>query len=146
MPATIPHLFERVRKTMSLLSRESILTADDRNHEDVEVPEWGGTVRVRAMSGFERDKFETGMIERRGGKQVENFTNLRARLVALVLIDEDGKRLFSDKDVHQLGTKSAAALDRVYTTAQKLNGISNADVEELTEVFDETPDENSISD
>lgn len=131
---------------MSLLSRDAILTADDRETRDVEVPEWGGTVRVRAMSGFERDKFETGMVETRGNKRVENYTNLRAKLVALVVIDEDGKRLFTDKDVAALGTKSAAALQRVFNAAQELNGMSDSDVEELTESFEPTPDENSTSD
>jgi hypothetical protein len=131
---------------MSLLSRDAILTVDDRKHKDVEVPEWGGTVRVRAMSGYERDKFETSMVEIRGNKRKENFTNLRARFVALVLIDEDGKRLFSDTDIALLGAKSAAALDRVYAVGQELNGLSDKDVEELTEVFEQTPDESSISD
>ena len=38
-----------------LLSKEQILAAEDLPHKDVPVPEWKGTVRVRALTGFERD-------------------------------------------------------------------------------------------
>lgn len=130
---------------MSLLTRDSILQADDRKTQDVPVAEWGGTVRVKAMSGYERDKFETSMVKMNGSKRQENFSNIRARLVALVCVNEDGGRMFTDADITLLGTKSAAALQRVFNVAQELNGMSDSDVEELTESFDETPDESSTS-
>ena len=48
---------------MTYLSRDAILQREDIKTEDVEVPEWGGTVRVRGMSGVERDAFEASLIE-----------------------------------------------------------------------------------
>ena len=48
---------------MTYLSRDTILQREDIKTEDVEVPEWGGTVRVRGMSGVERDAFEASLIE-----------------------------------------------------------------------------------
>ena len=48
---------------MTYLSRDTILQREDIKTEDVEVPEWGGTVRVRGMSGVERDAFEAGLIQ-----------------------------------------------------------------------------------
>lgn len=130
---------------MALLTRDEILSADDRKTEEVEVPEWGGSVLVRTLSGKERDAYESGTITVKSGKQVENFENLRARLVALCLVDEKGVRLFSAKDVTSLGNKSAAALQRVYNKCQELNAVTDKDVEELTENFDESPDESSTS-
>ena len=44
-------------------------------------------------------------------------------------MDEKGDRLFTDKDVAQLGAKSAAALDRVFRAAQKLNALGDAAIE-----------------
>jgi hypothetical protein len=131
---------------MSLLSRESILAAEDRPFEDVSVPEWGGEVRVRGLSGRERDEFETSLYKNKGGKQVENLTNLRARLVALSIVDEHNKRVFADTDVNLLGAKSAAALERVFKAAQRINGMTEQDVEELTEDFDEGRGETSTTD
>ena len=116
---------------MGFLTKERILAVDDIVTEDVDVPEWGGTVRVRGLSGVERDAFEASMIERRGKKVETNLTNLRAKLVAASVVDEKGSRLFSDADVKALGAKSAAGLDRVYDVAQRLSGISDDDVDEL---------------
>ena len=114
-----------------LLTRDAILQADDLPTEDVEVPEWGGTVRVRGLTGAERDAFEASIVEQRGKKTHFNMVNLRARLVALSVVDEDGKRVFSDSDVKALGHKSAVALQRVFKAAQRLSGLTAEDVEEL---------------
>ena len=117
---------------MSLLSKTAILAAQDLQTEDVEVPEWGGTVRVRSFTGRERDAFEASMVRGEGRDRKVDLTNMRARLVGLTVIDETGQRLFTDEEVDLLGAKSGAALDRVFAIAQKLNGLSGADVEELS--------------
>ena len=117
---------------MSLLSKTAILAAQDLQTEDVEVPEWGGTVRVRSFTGRERDAFEASMVRGEGRDRKVDLTNMRARLVGLTVIDETGQRLFTDEEVDLLGAKSGAALDRVFAVAQKLNGLSGSDVEELT--------------
>ena len=39
--------------------------------------------------------------------------------------------MFTEKDVVKLGKKSSAALDRIFSAAQKLNRISDDDVEDL---------------
>lgn len=114
-----------------LLSRDDILDAADLPRELVEVEEWGGAVYVRALSGTERDAFEASIITQRGKRVEPNLQNLRAKLVALAVVDEDGERLFSDGDVQALGRKSAAALDRVFGVAQRLSGLSPGDVEDL---------------
>ena len=70
---------------------------------------------------------------------------MRARLVGLTVIDETGQRLFTDDEVDLLGAKSGAALDRVFAVAQKLNGLSGADVEELSKNSSGVPSAVSIS-
>ena len=117
---------------MNLLSKTAILAAQDLQTEDVEVPEWGGAVRVRSFTGRERDAFEASMVRGEGRDRKVDLTNMRARLVGLTVIDETGQRLFTDEEVDLLGAKSGAALDRVFAVAQKLNGLSGADVEELS--------------
>lgn len=114
---------------MAFLSRDAILQADDRPTEEVAVPEWGGTVLVRGMSGKERDDFEAGWLDKKG--QFKMYGNFRASLAAACLVDKDGNQLFAPKDVAELGQKSAAALDRVAETARHLSGVSESDVEEL---------------
>jgi hypothetical protein len=122
---------------MALLNKDLILAADDLETVDVDVPEWGGSVRLRTLTGGERDKFESDMIDQRGKSNKMNLVNLRARLVALCAVDEGGKRMFGDNEVTKLGAKSAAVLDKLFVAAQKLNGMTQQDVEELTEGFED---------
>src|SRR5690349_7103464 len=131
---------------MSLLSRDAILQAEDHKTEDVDVPEWGGTVRVRSLSGAERDAYEAHIVQvgADGSKKV-NVKNLRGKLVSLTCIDEDGGRLFSDEDAEALGAKSAAALERVFDVARHLSGLTEDDVEELAEGFADAPSGGSTS-
>jgi hypothetical protein len=117
---------------MSFLSRDQILNAVDIVTEEVDVPEWGGKVLVRGLSGTERDQLEATLVQMKGKNSTANLKNLRAKLVVLAVVDETGKRLFGEDDVTALGKKSAAALDRVYTKAALLSGISEADQDELT--------------
>ena len=123
-----------------LLSREEILGANDLPTEDVEVPEWGGSVRVRTLTGTERDEFESSIITmkkvKKGKRTVTesspNLRNIRAKLVARSIVKEDGALMFpNSEDVFVLGEKSAAALDRVYEVSARLSKITDEDIEEL---------------
>ncbi len=108
------------------LSRDQILSAQDRKFEEVDVPEWGGSVRIGVMSGALRDAWEQSLV----GKSGPNILNIRARLVAFSAVDDEGKRLFSEADAEALGDKSATALDRCAKVSQKLNGLTEEDLEE----------------
>jgi hypothetical protein len=117
---------------MTMLSRDQILAfRGQRKKELVEVPEWDGSVYVAEMTGTERDAFEGETFKMKGKNVEANTSNIRARLAARTMVDEDGKRLFSDQDVYVLGELSAAALDRVFAVAQRINGFSQADLDEL---------------
>lgn len=132
---------------MALLSRDQILDADDLKTTDVEVPEWGGTVRVRTLTGEQRDKFEASMIDMgKDGSVKRNAENVRARLVVECVVNEQGEQMFNRADVRLLGKKSAPALDRVAAAAQDLNAFSDNDIEELAEGFGNDPSESSTTD
>ena len=106
------------------LTKDQILEANDLSNEAVEVPEWGGTVHVRTMTGADRDQFETSMVTTLpDGTRKTDLTNLRAKLVALTLVDSSGARLFEVGDVDRLGLKSAGALEKVFVVAQRINGL-----------------------
>jgi hypothetical protein len=113
------------------LSKEQILAAADLKFEVVAVPEWGGDVRIRSMTGSARDEFEAAMFAAKGPDETLNLQNVRARMISLSVVDEQGVRLFSEADIQALGEKSGAALERVYARCTKLNAISKADVGEL---------------
>lgn len=136
---------------MALLNRTDILNADDLVTEDIPVPEWGGEVRIRMLTGKERDDFEASIVEmRKDGTQKRNMDNFRARLVALCVIvpsgPDAGRQMFVTADIKQLGSKSSKALQRVFNACQALNAVSDEDVEALAEGFSDAPSESSTSD
>ena len=116
---------------MALLKKDEILKSNDLTFEELQVPEWGGTVRVKTMTGAERDEFEADVFESKGNSTKVNMRNFRAKLVSKCLVDEEGGRLFADNEVEALGKKSAKALDRIFAIAQKINAIGQKEVEEL---------------
>jgi len=128
-----------------LLDKQAILSASDHKTEDVDVPEWGGTVRVRTMTGRERDAFEASLAKGEGKDRKTDLVNLRARLAGLCMVGEDGQRLFTDAEVEALGDKTAAALDRVFSVAQRLNGMTAQDVEDLAKNSGAAPSGDSTS-
>ena len=132
---------------MALLSKDEIFSKSDIVTEDVECPEWGGTVRVRSLSGIEREDFEASVSDMRNpNKPKLNLKNMRARLIVMSAIKEDGSPMFDRGDVMRLSQKSAAPLDRLFEACQRLSGLSDGDVESLTEDFDGDQSESSTSD
>lgn len=116
-----------------MLSREEILRQSERppTVETVAVSEWGGDVCVRAMTCKERDAFEAScQKEGKDGKRKPNLQNLRGRLLALVVSDEKGSRLFRDDDAGMLGDLDVRGAERVLEVARRLNGLTEESVEE----------------
>lgn len=111
-----------------MLTRDMILEADDLKTETVKVPEWGGEVRVRMMTAADRDVYEQRLFQSREGGTIKN---IRATLAAMCLVDDEGGRMFNEDDIEILGRKSASALNRVFEAAQRLNRITDDDLEEL---------------
>jgi hypothetical protein len=116
---------------MAFLSAAQILGADDRSYEDVDVPEWGGTVRVVGMSGSDRNAYQASLvvIGSNGNVQRLNMTDQLAKLLARCLHDDEFNRLFSDKEIKALGAKNGAVLERLSGIAQRLSGLRKEDVE-----------------
>ncbi len=130
---------------MKALTRDAILSADDLKTESVKVPEWGGTVIVRELTGAERDTWEASVVKTNGTKVKIDSHNMRAKLAALCIVDDDGRRLFTEKDVVKLGDKSAAALDRVTDVARRLSRIGEDELESLGKVSKRTKSDASAS-
>jgi len=125
------------------LKRDDILKVQDIRVEKVHVPEWGGDVYIKGMNGMERDAFEASVVQMRGKGTNVDMSNIRAKLAAQTICDENGERLFTDADIKALGKKSASALQRVFEVAQKLSGIGDDAIQELTEGLKVNPLEDS---
>lgn len=129
----------------TLLTKAAIIAAQDIQTIDVDVPEWGGTVRLKGMTGAERDAFEESMTKMEGDKRVPNLVNMRAKLVACSLVDDAGAPVFTLEEVSLLASKSAAALSRCSDAAQKLSGMGPSPLAEAKNASPIGPSDSSTS-
>lgn len=131
---------------MGILTKDGILSADDLKTITLEIPEWDGSVLIKAMSGRERDMFEEALVTQRGDKTHVNMRNARARMAVLSVYNEDMTPMFTMADMGRLGEKSSAALDRIFDACLKLNRFKKEDIDELTDGIEKNPFESSASD
>ena len=115
-----------------LLTREQILAARDVAARELDVPEWGGRIRLRAMTGTDRDEYMTALAAaQKAGEEGQRWHRLMALLVALCAVDAQGERLFAREDAETLAAKSAAVLERVSGEIQAINALGEKQVETL---------------
>lgn len=108
------------------LTREEILALQDRKTAVLHVPEWGSDVRLMEMSAADRESYERMIlrVNAESNKVETNLTNLRAKMVSISVVDEEGRRVFSDEDVIALSLKHHEAIRRIYNQAAILNRMA----------------------
>jgi len=108
---------------MGLLSRAAIIGHVDVKTQDVDVPEWGGAVRVRQMTVAERNEFvaRSTATESRG---------VAAWLVASLCVDDAGQPLFSTEDIPELEKKYYRTVDKIAAAILQVNELGTKEVDE----------------
>ena len=129
---------------MTYLDRAAILGVNDLPTRDVDVPEWGGTVRVRAMNAKDRDDYELAVMEaaNAGRSLPENFRSIFA---AACIVNEAGEQQFTHEDVTLLGQKSHAALGRIFTVVADMNALKPGAFEDMAKNLSAGPAGDSTS-
>ena len=129
-----------------MLNRESILAVSDIKIEKVAVPEWGGDVYVKAMTGAEKDSYDDSICSFDGEGVQMTLTDATAKLCARTICDKDGKLMFSNKDVNALSKKNGRALERCSKVARRLSGYGKGEIEKLVKNSKSAQAEDSNSD
>ena len=117
----------------TVLTKDAILNAKtSTSFEDVLVDEIadGAVIRLAVMSGHQRDKYEAMITSRtdKNGRLTES-KGLKAALVVMCAVGEDGVRLFDDEDVDKLNGLSAVVIERLFDAACRINAIGEAATE-----------------
>ena len=123
------------------LTLSEILSAKDGKTTEVKVPEWGGSVFLRVMSGSERDEYDNCLLTRLAaeGKRLKENRGIRQKLLMLTLCDESGARMLAtEADANKLFAKSATVLQRLFEASQSLNALNDEAVEVLGKNSDGT--------
>lgn len=118
---------------MNALTKEALqlAVAASLPREKVDLPELGGYVYVRGMTGAERDDYEKSNFIIKGGNVKGIAGNQRARLAVRCIVGEDGKRLLADTDAAWLGNLRADSLTHIFAVAQRLSAVTEEDLAEL---------------
>jgi hypothetical protein len=128
---------------MPPLTAQQILAASDLPPpRRVEVPEWGegAYVLVRTLTANQRDEWENWISKAR---HRDNIVGIRAKLCVLAICDEQGNRIFDDKQMAELGSKSVVPIDRIWDAARDANALSAKDVKELEKNSESGPGDSS---
>lgn len=88
-------------------------------YTEVEVPELGGTIRIKKMQAreyLEVEKFYMTQGEIRKDKDGQDIftvypTNVEALFVRLCVVDDDNKPVFDEQTVWQLGKQAISAIN-----------------------------------
>lgn len=120
-------------KPPKILGRDEILAAPAPAKVLVKLPGLRGAVYVREMTAGDKDAWEDSMMRRReaiaaGGSVLDN---MRASLLALVIVGEDDKPLFTSDDIEALSAKSAKMLEPAFDAACEANGLTEKSAKEI---------------
>lgn len=116
---------------MTELTREQILSIVDLKPQGIQIEEWGGTVFIRPMNALERAEWEGYVFSSSDTPKAKVIDQARERLAVLSICDAQGKRLFTDADIPELGKKNAIALERIGQAAMRLNKLTPKDIRDL---------------
>jgi len=99
-----------------ILTFNDILSANDIKIEEIDVPEWGGVVRVRTLRAEESAKFVDDYAK--------DKKNSMVRLLVMSAVDANDQPLFTDAHVELLRQKSFRAMARVQEKVLEMNGLT----------------------
>lgn len=114
----------------NVLTRDAIMKSVDYTVEEVNVPKWGGTVRLRSLTGKGRDEFEAAVTKSSGTPGQVDIRGLKALLLTMTIVDSDDQLVFTKDDVDLINEKSSDVIESLWEVVQKMNGIGEEGLEE----------------
>jgi hypothetical protein len=109
---------------MALLCRAQIDQAEDLGHEEIEVPEWGGSVRLRKMTAGEHATLgeEHDKIPR---EEVPFY------VLSLTMVGDDYEALYPGPEGRRaLMARAGDVVGRLCQAAARINKLAASDVED----------------
>jgi hypothetical protein len=117
---------------MEFLSLGAMLDAEDTTYSVVNMPEWGGKVRLGSLTAADMMEW---LEANESAKKTAGL-----RLIVKSLVDKDGKRVGNDEAIHKFAKKNTKAIDRLIKEILKLNGLDTKTQADAKNDSSETPD------
>lgn len=112
-----------------ILNKDQIFAAQDLQVSYIDIPEWGGQIKVKEMSAADRIEFEK--------QQSSDLkpSEMIVRLVLMTCVDDNNQRIFSNDDLQALEQKSPSILLKIFNESMKINILNSEKIEEKAENF-----------
>lgn len=114
-----------------LLSAEEIRAASDVAEAIVDVPEWGGSVRLHSITMDEAQRL-TARLPKTGDDEADRMAQAKVLLVACC-------DSFSESDVAWIGEKNPVILGRLMRRIAPLVGMTDDEVMAAANTFPDAP-------
>ncbi len=108
---------------MALLNRQQFLSADDKRYKIIELPDLGGEVKIRSMSGEDELEFEKFKVDKVTSEWV-------FWAICRYCVDENNSPMFTEQDLEDIKKKSSASLKKIFEAILDLNIINDEKIRE----------------
>ena len=116
---------------MGLLNKEQILQIASPITEEIDVPEWGGKVKIRELSLGEFGQIVSYEGTFSGDNVIERQIHVAAKTLSIALLGEDGTPLFTEDELVRMGRSRGTALTSLMNAILNLSGVGKTAAEEV---------------
>lgn len=110
---------------MAVLSRDQIFSKPDIETDEVDVPEWGGAVRIRSITAAQQK--EIAKIQNNTARsETDRYARGRLQMVVFGCVDKEGSPLFTEDDFAALEERNPGVLNRLSDAIGRISGLSDA--------------------
>jgi len=128
-----------------IVSREDFRKYAERRYITESIPEFGD-IRIRSLTERERSGLEASQLTEEGSWSREDSVHMRVRWIVLCVVDQEGERIFTDRDTPWLEQIDSAITNVLFDACRRHVGISDQDVESLLKNSETTEGDDSRSD
>lgn len=107
------------------LNKHQIFASNDLKESFVDMPEWGGKVKIKALSVQEQLDYDAFLVTK--PKEIE----MALHLIIMACVDNNNNKLFNEKDIDSLKQKNSQNLFKLVNEILKLNNQNANDIDEL---------------
>ena len=112
---------------MTTLTREALLGKSKRRYQNVPMFD-GECVRIQSLSEAELGEYDAAAYDKKSYKITpECMVKRRRLLVALSLVDSDGKRLFKSSEINELLDIDAKIVGVIHRACIEFNSLNDDD-------------------
>jgi hypothetical protein len=85
----------------------------------------GETLIIKEMLAGEATKYESSLYSIVNGQPVLKMEGSKSKMIALCVYDQDGKRVFEDKDIALIEKMPTTLIDKLFKECSSVNGMGN---------------------